>query len=203
MKRLLLTAGAVSIVLGLAYAVVTGDGRDGLTATHTAAPAGSLTSTAASQSHSEAPRSFAAKPGTTKDIGRFVLRGGRELRLRTYETADGMSCLEDREGTSGPGATCAEGGLLRGRRAVYSITFDGGPARFARLYLLGLAAPGIGSVAVQMTDGSVVRAALSPERAFVVESSAAELAQDVVPSALLLYGLSGRLVERIEIPTQR
>lgn len=138
--------------------------------------------------------------GTRKALGRVTLRSGDVVRIRSFETVDGMSCLEDVRGDSGPGASCVHGSLLGARRAFYSISSDGGPARFSSLVVVGVVASRVESLALELTDGSVVSGTLSRNQAFAIEVMPTELAAGVLPAALLLFGKGGELVERQPIP---
>jgi hypothetical protein len=149
------------------------------------------------------PSAVRERTGTRRELGRVTLRSGEVVRIRSFETVDGMSCLEDVRGDSGPGSSCVHGSLLGGRSAFYSISSDGGPARFSSMVVVGLVAPRVASVALEKTDGSVTAGTLSRDRAFAIELSPAELAADVLPAALLLFGKNGQQVERQAIPSPR
>ena len=71
------------------------------------------------------------------------------------------------------------------------------------MYVVGVAAPSTGRVEVVKTDGSVAVAQLTDDRAFVVESPAAELERGVVPASVRVYGRNGRHMETIDIPAPR
>jgi hypothetical protein len=144
------------------------------------------------------------KIGSKKTRGEFALRGGRRLRVHTADTTDRKSCLLDvQEPAEIAGAMCLENGLFGLRKAAFSVSSNGGPARFGELYLLGVAAPGIATVSVSKTDGSTVDVQLNRDHAFLFQSTPSDLEQDILPSGLRLFGSGGKLVEMIEIPSLR
>jgi hypothetical protein len=138
--------------------------------------------------------------GTKRTLGEFELGGGRRVRLMTADTLDGKSCLLDDDSISGIGATCLERGLFTRRRVAFLVSFEGGPERFSELHVAGVAAPSIRGVSLLKTDGTVVELRLNAGRAFVFESPAADLEARTYPTALRLYGASGKLVETVTFP---
>jgi hypothetical protein len=149
-------------------------------------------------------RALSARPETRKAVGRFALRGGRALEVRTLQTTDGLACLVDVETPSlVGGSTCHDGDLFAAGPVVFSINSDGGPARFSDEYLVGLAAPEIALVSIEKTNGSRVDARPNMHGAFVVESSPRELRDDVHPAVLRAYADGGALVETIELSPPR
>lgn len=144
-----------------------------------------------------------ATPGSRRTVVAFELAQGRALRLHTVETARGETCLIDEEEGVGLGSTCLENGLFAKRPVAFSINSNGGPGRVRDLYLVGLAAPSVGSVVVRRTDGSSVELELGRRNAFLYQASAVDLEQELVPSAIEVYAHDGRLVEAIEIPGVR
>jgi hypothetical protein len=138
--------------------------------------------------------------GTTRTLGEFELGGGRRVRLMTADTLDGKSCLFDDDSISGIGATCLERGLFTRRRVAFLVSFEGGPERFSELHVAGVAAPSIRGVSLLKTDGTVVELRLNAGRAFLFESPAADLEARTYPTALRLYGASGKLVETVTFP---
>ena len=142
-----------------------------------------------------------AKPATQKVVGEFQAHG-RKIRLETVESTRGEECLVDIEVESGvSGATCSKGGLFSVRKVAFSLNFDGRPEHFSSVSVVGLAAPGIASVGLAKSDGSVVRVELDRTRGFVIESLASELERGVTPTGLVLFGPSGKRVEEVGIPT--
>lgn len=143
------------------------------------------------------------KPGTRRVVGEVEARG-RRVRLETAESTRGEECLLDIDlETGASGATCSKGGLFAVRKVAFSVNFDGGPERFSSLSIVGLAAPGIASLGLDKSDGSMVTMELDRTRAFVVESPAAELEQGIVPTGLVLFGPSGKRVEEVPLPARR
>jgi hypothetical protein len=143
------------------------------------------------------------RSGTRRIVGQVRARG-RTIRLETAESTDGEECLLDTDlGTGSTGATCSKGGLFEARNVAFSVNFDGGPERFDALSVVGLAAPGIASVALAKSDGSVTRVDLDRTRAFAVESSALELERGVVPTGLVLFGPNRKPVQEVDIPVTR
>ncbi|MGH3066053.1 MAG: hypothetical protein ACRDOF_07080 [Gaiellaceae bacterium] len=151
-------------------------------------------------SEQQSPPNLKLKPGTRKLLGEFRV-GGKKVRLETADSTDGDECLIDTEVEAQvSGSTCFGGGLFGSRRVAFSVNFDGGPGNFRSLYVVGVAAGSVDSVALTRTDGSTVQLSLSRNRGFVFESSASDLDGNVLPAALELIGPSGRLVEKVEIP---
>lgn len=151
----------------------------------------------------DAARGPRVEPRTRTPLGELALRGGK-LRLERAEMSDGSECLLHAELGSGvSGSQCFQRGLFGSSRVAFSVNADGGPGTFSSMYVVGIAHPAIGRVELVRTDGSVVRAELTKERTFVVESSAAELERSVLPASLRVYAGNGRLVETVEIPDMR
>lgn len=198
--------GVALAIGGLALAI--GERRDGNDpgAEAVASTAASVSAPAAKGSHASAferlEERIGAKPGSSRRIGEFVLSGGRALRLYAVEGEKGALCLIDEIEEFGLGSTCVEPGF-RTRRAAFSINSNGGPGRFGEMHLVGVAAPGIASMEIVLSDGSVAPVALNSQQAFVHESTAPELERDALPAALRLFGSSGRLVDTITIPALR
>jgi hypothetical protein len=144
-------------------------------------------------------RSIQAKAGSRRSLGELRV-AGRSVRLYSVETTTGKSCLVDEDPRVGPSAGCLDGELFDARRAAFSVNTTGGPGRYDELYLIGVAAPGVGAVALVKSDGSSVRLRLTRDRAFVFESPASELAARIHPSALRLFTPGGRLIEVIDFP---
>jgi len=137
---------------------------------------------------------------TKKSLGAFRLSKGRKIELVTARTEDGQSCLIDEDESGTIGGTCLEDGLFGARKVAFSVSTQGGPERFAELYVAGVAAPSVRGIALVKTDGGVVPLGLNAESAFVFESLQADLEARVYPTALRLYGQNGRLVETVTFP---
>jgi hypothetical protein len=150
----------------------------------------------------DAGPSLKLKPGSRKLVGELALRG-KNLRLETAETWDGAECLLQTEAQGGGASQCFESGLFGLSRIAFSVSSDGGPDVFRSLYVLGVAAPGVASVMLTRTDGSVVRVDLDRTRAFVIESSVEDLAANVLPARLEAFGPSGKRVDSVAIPALR
>jgi hypothetical protein len=204
MKPVLLPTLAIAAVVGIGLAF----GRESDESPAPRDPSSSLQVV----SRSEQPRNeYAARalqrqlqvrPESKKSIGEFELQRGKSVKLTTATTVDGHWCLIDDQGPSGgAGSTCAENGPFARSKVLFSINMDGGPKRFTELYLLGVAAPDIRTVALSRTDGSTLTAQPNAEGGFVFESSSTDLESRVFPSSLRLYGPSGRLVETVDIPS--
>jgi len=149
-------------------------------------------------------RVLSVEPGTRRGLGRFPLRGGRTLQVRTVRTTDGMSCLVNVEEPSlVGGSSCHEGSLFSPYRVLFVVNSDGGPGRFTDEYLIGIAAPEVALVALERTDGSVDETRPNAHGAFVIQSSPRDLERDALPAALRAYARDGSLVEAHEIPSPR
>jgi hypothetical protein len=202
MRKLLFVAAAGAVIVGVASVAILQGAESASTRAHRTSEQ-SLREVGASGQEGIVPRAVRERPGTRKEVGRVRLRNGDVLRIRIFETIDGMSCVEDVQGDSGPGSSCAHGDLLDGRNVFYSISSDGGPARFSSMVVVGLVSSRVGSIALQKTDGSSTPGALSRDRAFAIELTPTELASDALPAALLLFGRNGELLERRGIPSPR
>jgi hypothetical protein len=142
------------------------------------------------------------KQGTRRLVGLFKVAKGRTIRVSTGETTDGQGCLIEEEEGAGLASSCLEGGLFSTRRAELMISSMGGPERFSELRVVGVVAPSVGGAFLDKSDGTSVALALNDQRAFVYESSAAELESGVVPSGLRLTGRNGRVIETVDLPSE-
>ena len=145
-------------------------------------------------------RAIKLKSGTKKAVGEFELSTGQKVRLHTADIEDGQSCLIDEVPDAAAGASCLENGLFALRKVEFFVNSEGNPDQLEQLYVGGVVAPSIRSISVRKTDGSTAQLRLTRERAFLYESSAAELRGGVLPSELRLFGASGKLVEVLRIP---
>ena len=196
MTRLIVLAVTASVALSAGFALSDDRGTDQLGGVREARNQ----SIAAPQQPSSATR---IEPGTRKFVGEVAFRG-RKLRLETAVTTGGGECLIDVEGHDEiMGSTCFDGGLFDDRKVVFSVNFDGGPERFRSLYVVGIAAPGIASIALTRTDGSITRRELGRNRTFVFDSTSSDLDRNALPADLEAFGPSGRRVERVELPALR
>lgn len=139
------------------------------------------------------------RPEARTDLGRFRLARGHQVSVSTAETLDGKGCLVEGD-DQGETSSCLEGGLFSSRKAELIVSSMGGPERFDELHLTGVVAPDIRSVRLVKTDGTDTDLQLNAHRAFVYQSSAGDLASKVYPSALRLFGPSGKLVETVDFP---
>jgi hypothetical protein len=156
---------------------------------------------AALSSQGSLERELNLKPETHDARGVFPLRRGKSLQLATAETTDGHWCLIDVEEPSGAaGSSCYKGAPFAHSKVVFSMNMDGGPETFAELYLLGVALPGVRAVMLERTDGTTVETDPNADGAFLFESTAAELESRIYPTALHVYGPSGKLIETVDIP---
>ena len=137
------------------------------------------------------------KAETRKQIGRFRVAHGtsasRVVGLSSAMTEDGSECLIE-DDVDGEASSCLEGGFFALRKAEVMVSTAGGPDRFDELYLAGIVAPGVRTARVVKADGSEVDTELSSERAFVYESTAQDLEAKVYPTAVRLFGPSGKLL---------
>lgn len=206
MRLVLLLVVVVSAAVGLGLALVGAEERAGQTAARPSGgqPVAQIPDAESLPAAERLDSRLQVKPETKKAVGEFALRGGRTLRLHTAATRDGLWCLIDvEEPSGGASSSCHPGTPFSGSKAIWVINMDGGPRRFADLYLLGVAAPAITVVALTKTDGTTVDAEPNADGVFFFESSPTELERDALPSALRLYGRNGKLVETITIPAPR
>ena len=173
------------------------DERTGTPVSYTAKPAERHGATALERLE----RAIEMKPGTRKPLGSFTLASGRRVQLYTAETDDAKSCLLEDDSGAGAGAGCLEDGLFGARRVAFSVNTDGGPARFAELYVVGVVAPSVRSAALVLTDGREVPLRLAANRTFLFESPEADLASGVHPTGFRLFGAAGKLVETVSFPS--
>ena len=206
MKLLTVLITVASVAAGAAFVHV--DREDAGTRAPVAASSGSYAThigNASEQPSASAierlERSIQLKAGSKKSLGEVQLSDGRRVRLFSADTDDSKSCLIEDDPETGPGAGCLEGGLFHARKAAFSVNAQGGPDRFDELYLVGVAAPSVRSVAVVKTDGDSVALELNAERAFVFESPTADLEARVYPVGLRLFGPNGKLVETVTFPS--
>jgi hypothetical protein len=143
------------------------------------------------------------KAETRKQLGRFRVGHGtdasRLVGLSSVTTEDGSECLVE-DDLDGESSSCLDGGFFALRKAEVLVSTAGGPDRFDELYVAGIVAPGVRAARVVKADGSEVVAELSPERAFVYESTAADLEARVYPTAVRLFGPNGKLVGSVTFP---
>ena len=198
--RRLLVVGVAAVAIAAVIAALAG--LDSETERASVSPAGLDAGKAVSVT-ADAARGSRVEPRTRTTLGDLALPGGK-LRLERAEMSDGSECLLPAELGSGvSGSQCFQRGLFGSSRVAFSVNSDGGPGTFSSMYVVGIAHPATERVELVRTDGSVVRAELTKERTFVVESSAAELERSVLPASLRVYAGNGRLVETVEIPDMR
>ena len=138
------------------------------------------------------------KPETRRELGRFHLESGG-VSLSTADAVDGGACLvEDDE--NGDTSSCLDGGLFATRKAELIVSSDGGPERYDHLHVAGVVAPGVRSAWLVKTDGTSVELVLNASGAFAYESPDAELGARVYPTAVRLYGPSGKFVGSVDFP---
>ena len=198
--RRLLVVGVAAVAIAAVIAALAG--LDSETKRASVSPAGLDAGKAVSVTPGAA-RGSRVEPRTRTPLGDLALRA-RKLRLERAEMSDGSECLLHAELGSGvSGSQCFQRGLFGSSRVAFSVNSDGGPGTFSSMYVVGIAHPATERVELVRTDGSVVRAELTKERTFVVESSAAELERSVLPASLRVYAGNGRLVETVDIPDMR
>jgi hypothetical protein len=143
------------------------------------------------------------KAETRKQLGRFRVGRGtsasRLVGLSSATTEEGLECLIE-DDLDGEASSCLDGGFFALRKAEVIVSTAGGPDQFDELYVAGIVAPGVRAARVVQTDGSEVATELSPERAFIYESTAADLEAKVYPTAVRLFGPSGKLVGTVTFP---
>lgn len=195
--------GVLLVVVGLAVAAATAAGlstlRDGAESTagreEPASPAGVAKAPVAASPE----RALELKEGTRRRLGSFTLRSGRVVGVLTAETVDGRDCLLTADDT-GEGSSCLEGGLFALRNVEFLVASEGGPDRFRELRVAGIVAPGIRSLELVRTDGSMLEIRPGPGGAFLFESSASELERSIYPAGFRVFGPGGRLVETVRFP---
>jgi hypothetical protein len=204
MKLLIVLTAVVSVAAGAALMDVTRDaGSRGVSAAPTREYVASSDKASEGRSGSaieRLERSIKLKAGSKRSLGEVELSDGRRVRLSRADTVDSKSCLIEDDPDTGPGAGCLEGGLFDARKAAFSVNAQGGPDRFAELYVVGVAAPSVRSVAMIKTDGETVALDLEAGGVFLFESSRADLEAHVYPVGLRLLGANGKLVEVVNFP---
>jgi len=141
--------------------------------------------------------------GTRKQLGRFRVGHGKNasrlVGLSSAMTEEGSECLVE-DDVDGESSSCLDGGFFALRKAEVVVSTAGGPDQFDELYVAGIVAPGVRAARVVKTDGSEVATELSSERAFIYESTAADLEAKVYPTAVRLFGANGKLVGTVTFP---
>ena len=133
--------------------------------------------------------------GKARRVGLF---GGRSLWVAP--TQKGETCIVD-AGDAAVGAACGPT-LFGPHKLAYMQATDGGPPPrpFTLLRLSGVAARGVGSVVVELSDGSDVVLVPNDGGAFVYDESSVGLASGITPVALVARDESARQADRIDLP---
>jgi hypothetical protein len=123
---------------------------------------------------------------------------GRAIWIAPTDSGD--TCLLDAS-PDAVGASCGRT-LFGTHKLAFTESSEGGPPPrpVTQLRIVGVAAAGVRSVAVELSDGTA--SALTPNEAgaFVYEESPAQLADAVAPVALLARDGMARRVDRIDLP---
>jgi hypothetical protein len=187
------------LILVLAAALVTGCGSATQAEHERATTARPASLADARTKPGELPDSAVAAMGLDRGKARRVgLFRGRSLWVAP--TQKGETCLVD-AGDAAVGAACGPT-LFGPHKLAYTQATDGGPPPrpFTLLRLSGVAAPGVGSVVLELSDGSNVVLVPNDAGAFVYDESSAALASGITPVALVARDESARQVDRIELP---
>src|SRR5262245_21049398 len=182
----IVAAAAVVVAEALLLALATGR--------HASSPR--ATSFVAATGASERKPHF--KPDTREELGLFRVARGR-VSLSTADALEAGACLieGDRDGET---SSCLDDGLFATRKAELIVSSGGGPGHFDELQVVGVVAPSIRSARLVKTDGTEVELVLNARRAFVYESPAGDLAAQVYPTALRMFGSNGKLVDTVDFP---
>jgi hypothetical protein len=138
------------------------------------------------------------KQETRKQLGLFQV-GKKRVRLSAADAVDGGACLVEADG-DGETSSCLSDGLFATRKAELIVSSEGGPTYFDELHVAGVVAPGVRSARLVKTDGTVIELRPNSSGAFAYESSASDLAAQVYPTTVRLFGPSGKLVGTVDFP---
>jgi hypothetical protein len=142
-------------------------------------------------------------PGSARRVKSFRLASGREHAVFLTRSKDGEQvCLLDTDlvtGQQGGGCNDAKS-VFAGRKIQISVGFEGGPtpATIRDVRIVGLAAPDVASVRVELSDGTVQNVELTADRAFAWAMPQGELDRGVQPRAVVAVGRSGKPIDRAE-----
>jgi hypothetical protein len=152
------------------------------------------------------PRATAELPASA--VAAMHLDRARARRIATVHgrgvwiapTETGGTCLVD-TAADAVGGACGPT-LFGAHKLAFTEASDGGPPPrpVTLLRLSGAAAPDVGSVVVELSDGS--RAVLVPndDGAFVYEEPSSQLAAGVAPLALVARDGEARPVDEVDLP---
>jgi hypothetical protein len=185
-RPILVVASAVVLAAALAFAVANGHGSSSPRATSVVA------------ANSTAERKPHFKPETRKELGVFRVGQGR-VSLSTADAVGGGVCLVEGDG-DGETGSCLDDGLFATRKAELIVSSEGRPGYVDELHVSGVVAPGVRAARLVKSDGTLVELRLNSSGAFMYESSAGDLAAEVYPTAVQMFGPNGKLVGTVDFP---
>lgn len=132
--------------------------------------------------------------------GAFRDRTGIARGIWTATTAEGQACVLD-VGPDQVGAGCGPT-LFGGHRLAFTEAVEGGPgpSSTTAVRIAGVAAAGVDTVAVRLSDGSLALVTPNDAGAFVYEESPAEITGGRLPVELSAREGTAKQVDRIDLP---
>jgi hypothetical protein len=142
-------------------------------------------------------------PGSARRVKSFRLASGREHAVFLTRSNDGEQvCLFDTDLVTGQqsGGCNDETSVFAGRKIQISVGFEGGPtqATIRDVRIVGLAAPDVASVRVELSDGTAQNLELTADRAFAWAMPQGDLDRGLQPRAVVAIGRGGRPIDRAE-----
>ena len=141
--------------------------------------------------------------GSARRVKSFRLASGREHAVFLARSKDGKQvCLFDTDLVTGQqGGGCNDAtSVFAGRKIQISVSFEGGPtpATIRDVRIVGLAAPGIASVRVELSDATARTVELTADRAFAWAMPQSDVDRGVQPRAVVAIGRDGKPIDGAE-----
>lgn len=142
-------------------------------------------------------------PGSARRVASVRVASGREHAVFLTRSKDGEQvCLFDTDLVTGQqGGGCNDAtSVLAGRKIQISLGFEGGPAQetIRDVRIVGLAAPDVASVRVELSNGTARRVELTADHAFAWALPKGDLDRGLVPRAVVAIGRGGGTIDRAE-----
>jgi hypothetical protein len=141
-------------------------------------------------------------PARADRLRAFRSRDGSDRAVWVAPTTDGQTCVLD-VGADQVGAGCGPT-LFGAHRLAFTEASAAAPpgGTAGELRIAGVAAPAVGSVAIDLSDGSTAVVVPDGAGAFVYELPETQLARGVMPVALRARDGTAKQVDRIDLPRQ-
>jgi hypothetical protein len=139
------------------------------------------------------------EPNSSRRVASFELPSKASHAVFVSRTKDGKQiCLFDTDLSTGDqGGGCnPQTSFFAGQPIAISLGFDGGPDpnTITDVRIIGLAAPSVDSVSVELSDDSSHAVPLTSDGAFVWVRSADDEREGIVPVRIIAEDASGKLV---------